>query len=245
VLKFNAFIAKNTDMPYCAKKKVFTSALSAAILYGNEAWLSDAAIKIAQPMYASSIRTLLGVRRTTATDLCLIEAGLQPLAQTVKNAQKRTLVKLMSRTATHDDPFETVYRLCRESRTPCARYIDNLLEDRLETIEEKLRRQIRNSERTKYITYRTLMNPNVTQPDFYAITGETDLDERRRITTTRFRLSSHNLAIERGRWSRTPRQDRLCPCGQVQDEQHVISDCRDHEAVRRSFPNMTVHLPEF
>jgi hypothetical protein len=42
VLKFNAFIAKNTDMPYCAKKKVFTSALSAAILYGNEAWLSDA-----------------------------------------------------------------------------------------------------------------------------------------------------------------------------------------------------------
>ena len=42
----------------------------------------------------------------------------------------------------------------------------------------------------------------------------------------RFRLGSHNLKIETGRWTNTPRDQRLClSCNQVEDEFHIVFDC--------------------
>jgi len=38
------------------------------------------------------------------------------------------------------------------------------------------------------------------------------IPDRDRVFATRLILSSHKLAIETGRWSRIPREDRLCPC---------------------------------
>ena len=44
----------------------------------------------------------------------------------------------------------------------------------------------------------------------------------------RFRLGSHLLPIETGRWSRTNRADRLCiECGVLGDERHAIYLCRN------------------
>ena len=56
--------------------------------------------------------------------------------------------------------------------------------------------------------------------------GHSFIDERDRIMFTRLRLSSHNLNVEKGRWSRINREDRLCECGlAVQDESHILLDC--------------------
>ena len=45
---------------------------------------------------------------------------------------------------------------------------------------------------------------------------------------TRFRLGSHNLPIETGRWSRIKREDRLCRvCSVLGDERHFLFDCPD------------------
>ena len=45
---------------------------------------------------------------------------------------------------------------------------------------------------------------------------------------TRFRLGSHNLPIETGRWSRTPRENRLCPrCKVLGDEIHFLFHCSE------------------
>ena len=42
----------------------------------------------------------------------------------------------------------------------------------------------------------------------------------------RFRLGSHLLPIETGRWTRTMRENRLCSvCGVLGDERHVIYHC--------------------
>ena len=42
----------------------------------------------------------------------------------------------------------------------------------------------------------------------------------------KFRLGSHNLPIETGRWSRKNREERLCPsCNVVGDEEHMLFDC--------------------
>ena len=44
----------------------------------------------------------------------------------------------------------------------------------------------------------------------------------------RFRCGSHSLPIETGRWSRTPREQRLCPtCQVIGDEHHLLFECAD------------------
>ena len=48
------------------------------------------------------------------------------------------------------------------------------------------------------------------------------------ITTdiTKFRLGSHRFPIETGRWSRKPRDERMCVvCNEVGDELHCVYEC--------------------
>ena len=79
-------------------------------------------------------------------------------------------------------------------------------------------------------------------------------NETYRIAFTRFRVSSHALAIETGRWNRRgrgrlPIEERLCTCGQVQTEEHVISDYPISQHIRDLYgfssinDLMSVNLP--
>jgi hypothetical protein len=68
------FLKTNTDLPFFMKKKVVQAAFNAAILYGCESWLGSSCSEI-NTLYMSGIKALLGVRCTTANDLCFIELG--------------------------------------------------------------------------------------------------------------------------------------------------------------------------
>ena len=47
---------------------------------------------------------------------------------------------------------------------------------------------------------------------------------------TKFRLGSHNLPIETGRWCRRKREDRLCTsCYLLGDENHAVFSCQKIE----------------
>ena len=59
-----------------------------------------------------------------------------------------------------------------------------------------------------------------------------------RAAFTRIRLGSHRLKIEMGRWSRIPKEERLCTCGVIQTEQHVLLLCPVTEPLRRTFPDL-------
>ena len=96
------------------------------------------------------------------------------------------------------------------------------------------------STRTKFVTYVQHMNPSLCVHDMYSSIG---VIEAQRLTATRIRLSSHNLAIERGRWSRHPRHERLCECGAIQDELHVAASCPSTDAIRSNHPDMDFNLP--
>ena len=53
---------------------------------------------------------------------------------------------------------------------------------------------------------------------------------------TRFRLSSHHLKIETGRWARIEVERRVCDCGRgIQDELHVLLKCAKTEELRVRF----------
>ena len=67
------------------------------------------------------------------------------------------------------------------------------------------------------------VNPNLECCSIYQspIMAETD-----RITLTKYRCGSHKLCIEKGRWDKTPRDQRLCSCKiEPQTLQHILYKC--------------------
>ena len=81
------------------------------------------------------------------------------------------------------------------------------------------------------------LNPDLESPNLYR-NHNLYIPEHYRTAYTRMRLSSHNLKIETGRWSRIPRERRLCQCGSVQDEVHVILHCPLLQNIRDRFPTI-------
>ena len=65
------------------------------------------------------------------------------------------------------------------------------------------------------------LNPTLTTHAVYSSL----VQEHHRIAFTRLRLSSHNLPYEMGRWARIPPENRMCPCGSMQTDAHIILQC--------------------
>ena len=84
---------------------------------------------------------------------------------------------------------------------------------------------------SKYKIYRD-MNPNLQQSPFinnlHGLSGD----------IIRFRLGSHVLPIETGRWSRTGRNERLCrSCNVLGDEIHALFTCNTIDLDLLQLPN--------
>ena len=64
------------------------------------------------------------------------------------------------------------------------------------------------------------------------------IPDYQRQSFSRIRLISHNLKIETGRWSRIPRERRVCSCDatQLQTENHVLTSCPLTHNIRINYP---------
>ena len=63
-------------------------------------------------------------------------------------------------------------------------------------------------------------------------------DNKLRISLTKFRLSSHNLEIETGRYDNIPREERFCKnCSMkaVETEYHFLLVCPKYISLRRQY----------
>ena len=86
---------------------------------------------------------------------------------------------------------------------------------------------------SKAVTYKSI-NPNLTIHAAY--TSKEYINERERLVFTRFRLSSHHLKVETGRWARIDAANRICECGNgVQDESHALFVCPKTESIREKY----------
>ena len=99
-----------------------------------------------------------------------------------------------------EKPLVKIYKMCELNQTKGYRYIKGLLtgvndDGRNLSVKEKFANEMG----TKAITYR-ILNPQLKVHNVYK--SDEYINERERIIFTRFRLSSHNLNIEKGRWSR-------------------------------------------
>jgi hypothetical protein len=241
--KFIMFLAKNKDMPFKVKLKVFEAAFNSAVLYGCESWL-DVNCRVMDSIYMSAIKALLCVKVSTPNICCLAELGLPPLHIVVKQKQSNFLRKIMSeRSDLSDDPLMFCIELTRSGNPRMSRYIESVIcqEDFVLAATQSINNDICASQKTKCLSYHTV-NPHITVHDVYK--GELLIPERFRIAFTRLRLSSHRLRIETGRWSRLARDRRLCVCGHVQDEKHVVEQCPLTQQLRVEY-GRPVNFPDF
>ena len=224
-LKFISFIEKNNDIPFIVKRKVFEAALTSTLLYSFESWLNGD-VKPVHKQYMWCIKQLLGVRKTTSNDLCLLELGCPPLQFLVKQRQGKFFSEMWrERSDREDDPLAHAFRVTLNHRSPTSHYVHDLIHSDVDELH--LKAKVSMSVSGRMLMYITI-NPHRSVHDIY--TSKIDVNELERVSWTRLRVSGHSLAVEEVRWNRRgrgrlPMEERLCSCGQVQTERHVIEHC--------------------
>ena len=230
--KFFAFLARNQDAPFHVKRAVWESALMNSLLYASETWIGAKCSKL-ESCFLRSAKALLGVRHQTCNDLVKVELDITSARAKLRATQKKFITSVSNHV---DTPIKKALRIARESRSPMAAEITRLNSqtDILGRERAQTRQWIRTSSSSRMTQYLST-NPRLTPPCFY----NCDLPEHKRIALTRIRLSSHHLKIETGRWSRIPRDQRLCSCGEVQTEEHVLCFCDRSSHLRQVYPQLT------
>ena len=84
------------------------------------------------------------------------------------------------------------------------------------------------------------LNDNLSSPSYYHVYT---LPEVLRQILTKYRCGSHYLKIVTGSFTRTPIEERLCKCKEIQTLRHVIFDCVLTESIRDEVP--TVGMQDF
>ena len=195
------------------------------------------------------IKSLLGVRTTTCNDLCLLEVGMPPLKALIAK-RRATYLQSKFENLHDDDPLKFAFHLAKSGKTHSTRIIDTAMKLKLPEIIKNenniLRRKVQTStsstKRKAYIQLNTTLHT----PNIYNDIGYRT-PEYQRIAFTRFRLSSHRLRIETGRWIRIPQEQRLCDCGSgcVQDEEHALLFCEKSRDIRMKFRLNHTNLQSF
>ena len=182
------------------------------------------------------VRLLLGVRPNTCLKLCLIEAGIEPLLHIVKKNRCKFLNDMFRR-VDYEYPFHHMFRICHQNHTPAANFISNARTYREPSQLRNLATDVTNERNaTKVMHYAEKLNPGLCVHPIY--TPQSNVPDYLRVSFSRVRLMSHSLKVETGRWSRIPREQRLCDkcdAGQVQDEEHVLLTCSSSEPIRQRF----------
>ena len=141
--------------------------------------------------------------------------GVPPLQASVKQGQHDFFVKMNpERNGAVDEHFNFAMDLTRNYNARTFKQLDGVMQcdDHVSSAVEFLKNQIPNSDRTQFIIYRTI-NPTIDMPAVHSrLERENLVDDHHRLSFSRFRLSSHNLKTETGRWFRQPREVFVCAC---------------------------------
>ena len=185
----------------------------------------------------SSLKQLLGVRLSTCNDIVIVEAGTGSAKSYIKDRQRKFLHKLFSRTDFRDTYVGRIIDMAIDIRSPAGVIISNYVNlgeghDFQKECMLNARSAIETSVSTRRSSYLAL-NPSLSKSP---ILNVTDISEHCRIAYTRIRTSSHRLRVETGRWARIPVESRLCGCGEIQTEEHVLLRCNLTQDIRSAYP---------
>ena len=230
-MKFQSFLRRNTDAPFQIKKRVWESALCASVFFSCETWLVRN-LKPTETTYNGTLKNLLGVRATSCNDLVLVESGEGGAPAYIARRQINFLQGLTNRPAYKDSYLEWVIEKAIDCRCPAGIVLQSLLPMQTDPVARHLsaiQDRIKASQSSRRLRYLTI-NPTLSVSPVY----RNCTPEHLRLAFTRLRLGSHRLRFEMGRWSRIPPEQRLCPCGDVQNEAHLLLTCPLTKSARDS-----------
>jgi hypothetical protein len=236
IAKFHAWLEYNDQTPFFIKIKVMYACLFASLLYSAEAW-GDLS-KIETTLLATekkALKSCLGIKSGTTTDLIFTEIGRPDIIAVIKDRQFN-FAKKIKKLKKGEALVKEIWDLCAALEPPSLRsYYEHITDKNAETNITDRKMRIERSEQSMCVRYRTMIGMSYSETLYNSC-----LDDTRRITITRWRLSSHRLKIETGRYTRpiTERENRLCDvCNVIEDEYHAIFDCSVHRLIREKFKN--------
>ena len=234
VIKFYPFLRSNSNAPVGVKTKVLQACTVTSILHNAETW-ANAKVERLEVTYRRMMKSIIGVRITTCSELIYIELDLPSIKTQIMMKQWSfwTKVQEMSK----ECPLHHAIALAKHFKLKEIEHYEQLIasfnskDEIREKFTEETRKSIRSkAERgqSKYIKYLQI-NPSLETPKIYkSVNRHNDVS-----MLAGWRTSSHNLQIEMGRRTRTPKEDRKCMCGEVEDEDHFALNCDLYADIRR------------
>ena len=196
---------------------------------GNVNEISEKVLKIER----QALRRCLQVKSGTTNELIYLELNRPDIISTIKDRQFSFREKITSL-----DPSEAFVRniwdMCDSEGDSMKKYYLELKDDnRICNIEEK-KQSVLNPEKTMCTRYVRMINNGYSETLYNSM-----LDDSKRKMITRWRLSSHKLKVETGRYGKTTENQRNCLlCDTLEDEYHSLFICKAHVFIRSKFKKL-------
>lgn len=234
--KFHVWLEANETTPILIKIRVLDMCCISSVIYGCETWGDIQCIKsILLKHEIKALKHILGVKTSTSNNLIYQELHRHNIISRIKLLQFKFINRLNS-IHENDSTTRRLWQRSSNLNLNIHSYYSSLSQNcTIDDINSR-KNSIINSNKTMDIRYRDLFNLNCKSYLYCSYFN----DNLRRIIT-RWRLSSHHLAIETGRHQRPiiPRYERLCKiCLIVEDETHVLLLCPIYTNIRSKFPNL-------
>ena len=247
-IKYTNFCKIHRNAPLHTKLDTLDTCMTSALTYGCETWGRFAGE--ADVCYRSGLKTALHVRQNVNNEIIYIETGKWPVTSRVKKAQLKFWLFLQDYQEKYPDAAVTkMIQIGLTNRLPYLSYYEQLRSDYgdpewcrisiereyFENFKEKINREYEKDIDSKLGSY-LLVNPTLQKYVPYP----QNIMELERELVTRYRTGSHSLAIELGRFSNTPRENRTCCCGNsVQSVWHIFFNCdRTHDLTNIHHTNL-------
>ena len=234
-------------------EKLFDSLISPIILYGCEVWGVVNNLKENEPfeyLHIKFIKEILGVHCKATNVACLAELNRTPLITKLQLAAIKFWKHISS---SNNSLVQKIYK-CTENTSQWTNTVKewvnklgfSYINSNPSNIKSHIIKQRINDQATQYlnskITESVKLNFFKSVYQFDNRPEYVDLCKYKsdRSTLCKFRISAHSLAVEKGRYSKIERQNRIClSCnlGEVEDEQHFFSTCPHYTLLRENYIN--------
>ena len=238
--KFFAFITQNRNAPLEVKEKVLDACVVSTILNNCETW-GNANLKNLELKYRKALKYLLGIRKSTCNEFPYIELGKPSITSLVYKRQLKFFRKCM----VEDLPMQQfIIRKAKDSKCSFINHYiqldlkyntpEDITAESLMKMRVSIERKAENN-KSRYKSY-IKMNPSLCRPNIY----NRYVPTHKLLLVTRLRTVSHDLQIERARHMQhhIPQDQRLCSCGEMEDEKHFIEHCNNFTHVRQKYEDL-------
>ena len=234
IVKFYAFLRSNRNAPVDVKLKVLEACVFSSLLHNAETW-ADCRIERLEVLHRRMLKSILGVRMTTPSELLHVELGVTSVKTYVSVKQFNFWKKVVE--LSDSNPLMYAVILGRQFNLKEVVHYDKLLE-KYSTADEivseyftkvnALIRKKADENRSRYVTYLSI-NPLL---EHQTTSYKSILSYKNVSMLAKLRTTTHNLQIDMGRRTNTPRERRTCHCGSIEDEEHFLLKCHSYTNIR-------------